>query len=66
MQILKGTGMTAIFLAVDKAGAWDAHKASSWLRWSPSVPESPWLVITPGHSKVSYILEARPGSGMRY
>ena len=52
-------GMTAIFLAVGEADA-------LWLRWSPSVPARPWLVIRHGHSKVSYILEARPGFGMIY
>lgn len=30
-----------------------------WLRWSPRVPASPWLVIKHGYSMVSYILVAR-------
>ena len=47
----EATGMTAIFLAVGEADA-------LWLRQSPRVPASPWLVIKHGYSKVSYILVA--------
>ena len=34
-------------------------KPPLWLRWSPRLPASPWLVIKHGYSKVSYILVAR-------
>ena len=56
--------MTAIFLAVARQVHGVHTEAPLWLRWSPSVPARPWLVIRHGHSKVSYILEARPGFGI--
>lgn len=60
MQILKGFRMTAIFLAAGKVCmgcTLKPHCGSGVFQ----VPASPWLVIRHGHSKVSYILEARPG-----
>ena len=59
VQILKGIGRTAIFLAVARQVDGVHTEAPMWLRCSPSVPASPRLVIRHGHAKVSYILVAR-------